>query len=38
MNPEPSIPQNPPKEEEIQPLEFSFEIKDDLFDADFRRA
>ena len=29
INPKPSTPQNPPKEEEIQPLEIPF--KDDLF-------
>ena len=29
VNPEPSIPQNPPREEEIQPFEISCE--DDLF-------
>ena len=33
INPEPSIPQNPPKEEEIEPFEISCE--DDLFYADF---
>ena len=33
INPKPSTPQNPPKEEEIQSLEFPF--KDDLFYADF---
>ena len=38
INAEPSIPQNPPREEEIQPLESSFGIKDDLFDADFGRT
>jgi hypothetical protein len=38
INLEPPIPQNPPREEEIQPLEFSFEIKDDLFDADFGKS
>ena len=40
INPEPSIPENPnsSKEEEIQPLEISFEIKDDLFDANFGRT
>ena len=31
VNPEPSIPQNPPREEEIPPLEIPIEIKDDLF-------
>ena len=34
LNSEPSLPQNPPTKEEIQPFEFSFGIKDDLFDAD----
>ena len=34
-NPEPSIPQNPPREEEIQPFEISCE--DDLFD-DFGKS
>ena len=34
INPKPSIPQNPPREEEIPPLE-SPKIKDDLFYADF---
>jgi hypothetical protein len=40
INPEPSIPQNlnPPKEEEIQPLEILFETKNDLFDADFGKS
>ena len=33
INLEPSIPQNPPREEEIQPFEISYE--DDLFYADF---
>ena len=28
------IPQNPPRKEEIPPLEIPVEIKDDLFDAD----
>ena len=31
INPEPSIPQNPPREGEIPPLEITAEIKDDLF-------
>ena len=37
---EPSIPQNlnPPKEEEIQPLEIPFETKDDLSNADFGKS
>ena len=35
INPKPSIPQNPPREEEIPPLEILVEIKDDLFDTDF---
>ena len=38
INPEPSIPQNPPIEEGISPLEIPVEIKDDLFGADFGRA
>ena len=38
INPEPSIPQNPPKEEEIPPLEIPFETKNDLFYADFGRT
>ena len=38
INLEPSIPQNPPKEEGIPPLEIPVEIKDDLFGADFGRA
>ena len=38
INPEPSIPQNPPRKEEIQPLEISVEIKDDLFHADFGKS
>ena len=38
INPEPSIPQNPPREEEIQPSEIPFEIKDDLFGVDFGRT
>ena len=29
------MPQNPPREEEILPLEIPIEIKDDLFYADF---
>ena len=36
VNPEPSIPQNPPREEEIQPFEISYE--DDLFGANFGRT
>ena len=31
INPEPSIPQNLPREGEIQPLEIPFETKNDLF-------
>ena len=38
INPKPPIPQNPPKEEGIPPLEILVEIKDDLFGADFGRA
>ena len=38
INPKPSIPQNHPKEEEIPPLEFPVEIKDDLFYADFGKS
>ena len=38
INPEPSIPQNHPKEEEIPPLESPNKIKDDLFDADFGKS
>ena len=38
VNPEPSIPQNPQREEEIPPLECPDEIKDDLFDADFGKS
>ena len=38
INPEPSIPQNLPREEEIPPLEIPVEIKDDLFNADFGRT
>jgi hypothetical protein len=40
INPEPSTPQNlnPPKKEEIQPLEISFQFKDDLFYADFGKG
>ena len=38
INPEPPIPQNPPREEGIPPLEIPVEIKDDLFGADFGRA
>ena len=37
INPEPPIPQNPPKEG-IPPLEIPVEIKVDLFGADFGRA
>ena len=36
VNSEPSIPQNPPREEEIQPFEISCE--DDLFYADFGKS
>jgi hypothetical protein len=35
INPEPSIPQNSPRKEEISPLESLDEIKDDLFYVDF---
>ena len=38
INPEPPIPQNPPKEEGIPPLEIPVEIKDDLLGADFGRT
>ena len=38
INPKPSIPQNHPREEEIQHLEISFEIKNDLFDVDFGKS
>ena len=38
INPKPLIPQNPPREEEISPLEIPVEIKDDLFDADFGKS
>jgi hypothetical protein len=38
INLEPSIPQNPLREEGIPPLEIPVEIKDDLFDADFART
>ena len=38
INPEPSISQNPPREEEIPPLEIPIEIKDDLFGANFGRT
>ena len=31
INPKPPIPQNPPREEGIPPLENPVEIKDDLF-------
>ena len=36
VNPEPSIPQNPPREEEIQPFKISCE--DDLFYANFGKS
>ena len=36
INPKTSTPQDPPKEEEIQPLEIPF--KDDLFYADFGKS
>ena len=36
VNPEPSIPQNPPREQEIQPFKISCE--DDLFNADFGKS
>jgi hypothetical protein len=38
INPKPPIPQNPPREEGILPLEIPVEIKDDLFGADFWRT
>jgi hypothetical protein len=38
INPEPPIPQNPPREEGIPPMKIPIEIKDDLFGADFGRA
>ena len=38
VNLEPSIPQNPPREEEIQHSKISFEIKNDLFDVDFGKS
>ena len=38
INPEPSIPQNPPREEEILPLESPDKIKDDLFYANFGKS
>jgi hypothetical protein len=38
INPEPPIPQNPPREEGIPPLEISVEIKDDIFGADCGRT
>ena len=38
INLKPPIPQNPPKEEEISPLEIPIEIMDDLFGTDFGRA
>ena len=36
INPKPSKPQNPPREEEIQPFEISCE--DNPFDADFGKS
>ena len=36
VNPKPSIPQNPTREEEIQPFEISYE--DDLFYANFGKS
>jgi hypothetical protein len=38
INPELTIPQSLPREEEIPPLEIPIEIKDDLFDADFGKS
>jgi hypothetical protein len=38
INLEPSIPQNPPRDEEIQPLKILVEMKDDLFYTDFGRT
>ena len=38
INLEPPIPQNPPREEGIPPLEIPIEIKDDLFGVDFGRT
>ena len=38
INPKLSIPQNPPREEGIPPLEIPIEIKDDLLGADFGRT
>ena len=38
INPEPSIPKNPPREEEIPPLEIPVETKYDLFYADFGKS
>ena len=38
INLKPSIPQNPPRKEEIPPLESPDEIKDDLFYADFGKS
>ena len=32
------MPQNPPREEEIQPSEIPFKIKDDLFNVDFGKS
>ena len=37
INPETPIPQNPPREGGILPLEIPIKIKEDLFGADFRR-
>ena len=38
INPKPWIPQNPPREEGIPPLEIPIEIKDGLLGADFGRT
>ena len=38
INPEPPIPQNPPKEEEIPPLESLLRLRTTNFGADFGRA
>jgi hypothetical protein len=38
INLEPPIPQNPPREGGIPPLEIPIEIKDDIFGADFGRT
>ena len=38
VNLELSIPQNPPREEGIPPLEIPIEIKDDFLSADFGRT